>query len=233
MQATFLGKIPIAKNCWQFNFLADQTLTVIPGQFIMLELNTLEGSKRQAYSVVDQSGRTVSILTRQSQSPYKAELFLLKKGDSVNMLGPFGRFTLPKDAKQPITMIAGGVGISPFYFMLKNLFADQAHIPLTLFFSNQTHESAPFIQTLKTWKEQHPNFTLKLFLTREANKSDPFCHYQRISLEHLKQHSLSQSSFLICGSVSMVDSMLTILKQRQIKEENIHIEKFKSLTITR
>ena len=43
-------------------------------------------------------------------------------GDQINLLGPLGNgFTLPKDKKQKIILIGGGVGLPPLYFLASQL----------------------------------------------------------------------------------------------------------------
>lgn len=53
-------------------------------------------------------------------SEFKKTLFSLKKGEKVNVRGPFGAFTL-KDDETPIVFIALGIGITPVRSLLKEM----------------------------------------------------------------------------------------------------------------
>lgn len=60
-------------------------------------------------------------------SSFKKELISMKKGDQVSITGPFGWFKI-QDNSTPIVMVAGGVGITPFRALLKQLEKDASRV---------------------------------------------------------------------------------------------------------
>jgi dihydroorotate dehydrogenase electron transfer subunit len=89
--------------------------TMEPGQFVMVWVRGVDevpmGLSRKNSITVQKVGETTS------------KLFVLKKGDSIGLRGPFGKgFSLPLKGEK-ILIIAGGVGAAPLA-----PYADAAHI---------------------------------------------------------------------------------------------------------
>ncbi|GIQ81591.1 phenol hydroxylase reductase, partial [Kipferlia bialata] len=62
--------------------------------------------------------------TRIAEEPsdFKKALLAMQPGDPIHVRGPFGSFLL-KDETAPCIMIAGGIGITPFRALLKDIHA--------------------------------------------------------------------------------------------------------------
>ncbi len=91
-----------------------------PGQFVMLKISpTMDPLLRRPFAIYNIHDEGVEILYR-VVGRGTTLLSMLKKGDRVGVLGPLGNgFELPED-KETI-MVAGGMGIVPFYMVAKEL----------------------------------------------------------------------------------------------------------------
>lgn len=97
------------------------TQKVQPGQFVHLKVSEgLEPFFRRPFSVY--RSKKYLELFYEVVGPGTGLMSKMKKGDSIDMLGPVGTpFTLPsKDTKQ-VVMIAGGIGIAPFLALTDQL----------------------------------------------------------------------------------------------------------------
>jgi ferredoxin-NADP reductase len=66
----------------------------------------------------------ISITTKfakTNSSSFKSTLHALKPGDEVEITDPMGDFVLPKDKSIPLVFVAGGIGITPFHSIIKDL----------------------------------------------------------------------------------------------------------------
>jgi ferredoxin-NADP reductase len=71
-------------------------------------------------------------------SSYKKELFSLQNGKQIIATQVAGDFILPKNLKQPIVFIAGGVGIAPFRSMIKYIIDNNLSVDIILLYTNRT-----------------------------------------------------------------------------------------------
>ena len=112
-----------------------------PGQFVMVKPDRgIDPLLRRPFSVFEilrDGGRPVglSILSKRV-GVTTSRIFDADQGDAVQCLGPLGRpFTLP-DAPAEVWMVAGGVGLAPFWTVADTLSARA--VPMTLFYGGRS-----------------------------------------------------------------------------------------------
>ena len=95
-------------------------LTVKPGQFVMLRISpTFDPLLRRPFGIYNIKEGGVEILYR-VVGKGTSLMSQLKRGDRVDVLGPLGNgFELTED--KDYLMVAGGMGIVPFYMVAKEL----------------------------------------------------------------------------------------------------------------
>lgn len=113
---------------------------VQPGQFVMVKPGRgIEPLLRRPFSVFEilrDGGRAVglSILSKRVGAT-TAQIFDARPGDRIACLGPLGRpFTLP-DTPTEVWMVAGGVGLAPFWTVAEAL--SGRGVPQTLFYGGR------------------------------------------------------------------------------------------------
>ncbi len=111
-----------------------------PGQFVMVKPDrAIDPLLRRPFSVFEilRDGHRpvgVSILSKRVGAT-TAQLFEAQVGQRVQCLGPLGRaFTLP-DATTEVWMVAGGVGLAPFWTVAQTLAG--RGVPLRLFYGGR------------------------------------------------------------------------------------------------
>lgn len=85
----------------------------------------------------------VSIITKitTNLSSYKKALLAIKPGDIIHYTEPIGDFILPINKALPLIFIAGGIGISPFRSILKNLDDNNQKRDIKIYYSAKKQES--------------------------------------------------------------------------------------------
>lgn len=88
---------------------------------------------------VDDQGHFDLIVKRYANSKMGCHLFGLKKGDTIDVKGPWSSFKVAPSQFQRIGMIAGGTGITPMYQILHNILRDKSNTTrVSLLFANHT-----------------------------------------------------------------------------------------------
>lgn len=164
IQLTLTEKENLVDNIWAFRFTPPQPLTWIPGQFIRVELDhdnpDDEGTKRFFTVSSAPYEKIVQITTRVTDSTFKQALAALPIGGVLPMIKePDGDF-IWQNSNRPLIFIAGGIGITPFYSILKQRHHDNQPLNATLIYSGRD-ENLPFKAEFDKWSKAYPEFTVK------------------------------------------------------------------------
>ena len=102
----------------------------------------------RTFSLVSAPGEaTLEIATRLRTSAFKRVLASLVPGAPLQMRGPGGKFTLP-EGDRPVVMAAGGIGITPFVSIWRDVAARGGAQPITLLYSTRRAQDAPYLEEL-------------------------------------------------------------------------------------
>ncbi|HWI13227.1 MAG TPA: FAD-dependent oxidoreductase, partial [Burkholderiales bacterium] len=126
---------PVAQSTMAFHFERPAGFAFKAGQAIDVVLPQVldaAGKKeRHAFSIVSAPFEDgIAIATRMRDSAYKRALAVLAPGAAVEMHGPFGSLTLHSDPGRPAVLVAGGIGITPFISMLRQVAHDRWPRPM-------------------------------------------------------------------------------------------------------
>ncbi|MCP3033062.1 FAD-dependent oxidoreductase [Halobacillus sp. A1] len=159
----------------------------------------------------------VRITTKMGDQPsdFKKALLELEKGMSIKMSGPVGSFYLKE--KRPTLFIAGGIGITPFRAMIKQLEAEGV-------------ENGHQVRLL--YLDSGQSFIYKDELDEIANNTSidiAFLEtrddlYQEID-SFISSYN-NNAAYFIAGSKSMVSSITNHLKSNTIQKQNIKKDAF-------
>lgn len=226
-----ISKHEVAIDTTEFIFEKPADFHFIPGQyagFTLPQLNpgvTGGATRRFSISSSPQDSELI-ITTRNSNSIYKGTLFALNPGDAIKMAGPTGNFILPQDPTTPVVLIAGGIGITPFYSMLEDAEQTNSKRTFILFYGNQSEDRSAYLNDLYLLQNNHLNFTFIPTLAEPANDWRGESGYITYTLlkKYLKQ--LDQYQYYVCGSPAMVNTLQETLLEMEIPTEKIHVEDF-------
>jgi len=217
-----VGQKTIADKTNEVSFgLSDKEFIFIAGQYIQMGLPELlypdpKGASR-TFSIASSFNdkEKISITFRDSGSGFKRTLMELSLGTLIDIEGPFGFFTLPRNVSQPIIFIAGGIGITPCISMIR--FADEENRSglITLLYANRDKESAAYLDELEAIAVRNPRFVLK-------NK------FGRIDADFIRDSvkNLNEPIWYIVGPPPMVAAMRDLLFRLGIDEGKIRFEEF-------
>lgn len=169
----------------------------------------------------------ISIVMRLSGSGFSVNMLNAKPGMKVAVSSPMGNLHLEKNKNISDVFIAGGVGVTPFRSMINDLLYSGHENEILLFYSNRSKNAAAFLEEFILLAEKHSNFK---FIPIIDDVSDSEWKYEKgfINSEMLNKYieDFSKPVFHIVGPPQMVDSIITILQNNRVTDQNIRTEKY-------
>lgn len=139
---TLKEKIQMAPLVYDFIFSADSNLKFEPGQYLewTIPIFKTDGRGNRRYFTIASSPTEkeihLGVKIPSAPSVFKKGLLDMKPGDTMLAGQLAGDFTLPKNVNRPIVCIAGGIGITPFRSMIKNIIDSGTKRDLTLLYAS-------------------------------------------------------------------------------------------------
>lgn len=231
MKGIVKSKQEVAQGTLQVTFQLSEPVTFKPGQYVFVNLPQLlypdERGARRQFSINNSPNESniLTITTRLSDSGFKKTLKELAVGSSVE-LGPVaGVFILPEDTSQPLVLIAGGIGITPYMSMLAYIGETKKPYKVTLVYSNRNQSSTAFLNEVQEFAKNLPDFKLILTMTEDNGWTG---ERRKIDAGFIKEFfpNVNENLYMVVGPPGMVDAIRRVLSEVGVKEESIKFENF-------
>jgi ring-1,2-phenylacetyl-CoA epoxidase subunit PaaE len=156
----------------------------------------------------------------------------LRKGDTLDVMPPVGKFYTPLDPKNQkhYLAFAAGSGITPVISIIRTTLQTEPKSSFTLVFGNRTRASIIFFEELEALKNKFlQRFNFITILSRE--RTDTPLNYGRIDETKLSELSriLDYASFdeiFLCGPESMIFCVKDYMENTGIDKRKVHFELF-------
>ncbi|MGE5443837.1 MAG: ferredoxin--NADP reductase [Ignavibacteriales bacterium] len=200
-----------------FIFKPSEPVTWKAGQFFHYVLHheptDNRGSDRWFTIATALSEEIVMITTRLTDdkgSSFKKTLADFKIGDAIEVSDLDGDF-LVEDLGKEYIFIAGGIGITPFRSILKDLEQKGEQPVITLLYANRD-QNIVYKDELEVFAKNNPNFKMHYIISPE-----------RIDLAKIKEHvpDVQKPIFYVSGPEPMVESLGNALKQAGIPADHL------------
>lgn len=233
-QSRLLSRVEVAQDTIAFHFEKPAGFDFKPGQSVDLTLidppETDSAGNTRTFSIASATFENQLIFaTRMRDTAFKRSLKKVALGTVVKMDPAMGSFTLHKNSAKPAVFLAGGIGITPFFGVVRQADHDHAPHKLYLFYSNRRPEDATFLETLQRLEKTNPNFRLIATMTDMARSKKSWGgETARIDNEMLSRHlgDLHGPIFYIAGPPSMVTGIRKMLVAADVDEDDIRTEEF-------
>ncbi|HEX8893421.1 MAG TPA: FAD-dependent oxidoreductase [Terriglobales bacterium] len=149
-------------------------------------------------------------------------------GTVVKMDSAMGSFTLHKNSANQPYFLAGGIGITQFFSIVRQADYDHAPHKLHFFYSNRRPEDAASSKSLQVLERTNPNFRLIATMTEMRQSMKWSGETGWIDEETLWRHlsELRGPIFYIAGPPAMVRGMRKMLVAAEVDEDDIRTEEF-------
>jgi predicted ferric reductase len=223
---------------------ADAPLRFLPGQFLYVTFRSA-GLSRELHPITVSPQRQSATFTVRpgdianqfhpfsiTSSPGAGELRVAVKavgdytdamrdlapGDGARIEGPYGAFSYRKISNRSQIWIAGGIGITPFLSMARDLAAAPGY-EIDLYYCTKSLEAAAFLDELNAIAAARSRFRVISF---------PEDVRGFITARDVQQTStrMGDADILICGPRRMIDSLTAQFVAAEVPRRRIHFEKF-------
>jgi ferredoxin-NADP reductase len=161
---------------------------------------------------------------------FKRVLGAMPPGTEVKLTGPMGSFTLHRDAEKQGVFLAGGIGVTPFLSIIRQVAHDKGPYRLTLFYSNRRPEDACYLDELRELSGLRPDIRCVPTMTGVEKSSGKWAgetgHINRaMLLKYLP--GLRGHIYYIAGPPGMVSAVRDMLVDTGVPEDDIRSEEFR------
>ena len=234
MVLKFLGSEIVAEGTLLFRFEKPKGFEYRAGQncdfFLINPRETDEEGNKRTFSLVSSPDEPhLAFASRMRDTAFKRALKVMKIGDTIEVEGPFGDFFLHENVARPAVFLAGGIGITPFFSIIKDATKRGLSHKIILFYSNRRPEDAPFLQELEELTKVNKNFTHIPTMTQiDKSKSKWRGETGYISAEKIKRFISDDSNpiYYIAGPLGMLSSIRGLLNTIGISNDDIRSEEF-------
>jgi len=144
------------------------------------------------------------------------------RADSMAIIeGPYGKLSYRNMSSKNQIWIAGGIGITPFLSMARDLVAGEGY-KIILFYCALDEQETVHLDELRNIAAGNSNFQLITWYSREKG---------RINGQEVAKLSgeLANQEILLCGPLPFMLDLRKQLMQLGVNKNNIHFEQFKLL----
>jgi 3-ketosteroid 9alpha-monooxygenase subunit B len=147
----------------------------------------------------------------------------VKRGDTLRVLPPDGRFVVPADRRGNLFLFAAGSGITPIYSIAGSALATSERA-VRLVAVDRTEEEAIFQDRLEHLREQHGRrFKVVHRIGRREGRIDA-------RDVHAYCNGVTNGLFFVCGPWGFMDIVEEALLDMGVDPERVFVERFASPT---
>lgn len=204
-----------------------------PGQYVQLEIpryKLTKGPEFRAYSIASpayEPGHITLVITRVADGAVSTYVHkYMREGEELSVIGPYGDFYL-RESDRDILMIATGSGLAPMISILYQMAQEGIRRNTTLLFGEKARADLFYMGRLQELETRLADFTFSPTLSRAVD--DPQWTGGKGRVTGLIEARIPQGAMVdvyICGSPTMVESCIALLRQKGIPETRIFYDKF-------
>ena len=217
-----------------FRFPRPPDFVFKPGQFLFIAIKDGQEELKKHFSISSSptDAGYVEFTKKLTGNRFSNALDALKVGSWARIDGPYGGFTFEGEYEK-IAMLTGGIGITPLMSICKFCTDRGLGTSISLLYSSHTTADIAFRAELDELQARNKNLKLVLSIT----DVDPSWNgvKGRINAEMVKKEipDFNERIFFVSGPVSMVQDMVGMLKQMDIKQERIKEDLFTGFDLGR
>ncbi len=209
-----------------FIFKSPESVTWKAGQFLYWVLDhepaDVRGTGRWLTIASAPHEKIIMLTTRlagEKGSSFKKRLYELKSGEGIDVSDLGGNFTV-EDPKENYVFIAGGIGITPFRSILKDLDNKGERSAVELIYANKDGDFI-YKNELEALASNNPNLKIHYVVSPDRIDED---YINRVV------PGIQGQIFYVSGPDSMVDNVGLMLKRMSVPKERVKQDWFSGYT---
>jgi propane monooxygenase reductase component len=206
----------------------DDRLTFSAGQYVDIAIPGADGEHRSfsmasTPSAPDRLEFMIKLYPGGRFSGLLANGHGLKVGDTLEVTGPYGVFTLRDSSPRRLVFIAGGAGMAPVLGLLRSMAEKGSTRPATFYYGARTRADLFHLDELERLAEQLADFRFVAALSEEEWEGETGLVTDVV--ERL-EGGLEDVDAYLCGPPPMVDAAIALLERSGTPESHIYFDRF-------
>ena len=234
-------KVQLAPNIYEFTFTAPAKFNFKPGQYMEWTLGHSNpdnrGNRRYFTLASSPTENLVRLGVKFSDNPssYKSSMLAMKKGSEIIAGQLDGDFVLPDNRYKKCVLIAGGIGITPYRSMIKQLLDRNLRSSITLVYAVSDVKEIVYKDILDRADRELGIKTIYSISNNVADQKTNFATGQvtgRIDENLIRKAfpDLRAHTFYVSGSRDMVTGIKSVLRNAGVANSQIKEDFFAGLS---
>lgn len=217
----------ITPTVFEIDFKPSEPLLFKPGQFLMVKFKNPENPEKtlsRSYSIASCPEKEVLTLCVKIVLGGVGTNFLntIEIGSTVDLTGPFGRFTYHSESPKIPFFISTGTGVAPYVSMTQSQIYQDASPKETICLHGVRQEEEILYEEILS---QVPGLK---FIATVSRPTENWKGFKGRVTDYLKEISNSfdwnSADFYLCGNGSMIKEVKTFLAEKGVPKESVHQE---------
>jgi len=197
-----------------------------PGQFMFLQLVQNDRiSEPHPFTISSSPGSSSLSVTVKSVGDFTRTLPGMRTPGRAFVDAPFGTFSYQNHDAEDLVFIAGGIGITPFLSMLRDMRDRRLHKRVTLFWGNKRDEDIICRKELDEMVSKNPGLEIIHVLSRQEDWQGEKGHINTDMLGRYKPR-LPGAKCFICGPPTFLKDIRKALQALGVPRKQIYWERF-------
>lgn len=231
---TLKDKKSLTKDIYEFFFKSDVKIDYKPGQYLEWTLghdNPDQRGNRRYFTISSsptEEDIKLGVKFYDNSSSFKKRLLVMNIGETMTASQLSGEFIMPEDKSKKLVFIAGGIGVTPFRSMIKNLIDKNEKRDIVMFFSNKTPADIVYRDIFDEAKEKIGLKTIYAVNDLAGSELLPDMRLGFINEEMIRKEvpDFAEREFYISGPHVMVTAFESTLNKMGIKSGDIKVDFF-------
>ncbi|MDQ3628064.1 MAG: 2Fe-2S iron-sulfur cluster binding domain-containing protein [Actinomycetota bacterium] len=207
-----------------------EEIPFFPGQYVDIAIPDSEETRcfSMANTSSKQSGQLEFVIKVYPDGQFSKFLDAgLSVGDRLDLVGPFGVFTLRDGRDSELIFVGGGAGMAPVLALLRSMAERGSSRKATYYYGARRRQDLCFEQDLRSLEETLPNFRYVPALS-EPDDSEDWDGEVGLITDVVKRHEsdLGDADAYVCGPPPMVEAAVEVLSGLGADEKHIYYDKF-------
>ncbi len=189
-------------------------LNYLAGQFAFFKFPAIDKREQHPFTISSHPYENTLRITVKGLGDYTDDLAnKLKVGDTAHIEGAYGHFSSSYIKESDQIWIAGGIGITPFLSLAKDIHPNKVH----LYWCVNKPEEAVYLDELKELARKNPNFQFTIWASTASGY---------LSADQLETNHYLSTGYLICGPKALKDNLTKQLMRKGVDRDHIYDEEF-------
>jgi glycine betaine catabolism B len=219
--------IPRTLDTSSYRFARPEDFSYKPGQYVMVTIKLGDSELVHPFSLSSSPTELdfIEFTKKLTSSEYSATLKVMKPFDWARIDGPYGKFTCECEYEK-IIFLAGGIGITPFFSIIKYCADKNLGTNIILFYGARNQNEIAFKKELDEMQSRNSNLKIIYVLNEPLTGWRGKSGFVSVDLVKQEVPDFRERIFYACGPPGMVSAMQKMVAALGLPETQLRLESF-------